>query len=66
MIERKILAARLDTKANKNEVKKVEELNPEDYQDDGYAAMALCRYVKAIYNYMFTVKALAKKGITED
>jgi len=65
-IERKILAARLDTKANAKEIEKVKLLNPEDYQEEGFAAMALCTYVKAVYNFMFTTKELAKKGITED
>jgi hypothetical protein len=44
----------------------VDELDPEDYHEDGPAAMALCRYVKAIYAYMKTTLELAKDGVTEE
>ena len=66
MIERNVLANRLHTKANAKEREKVKELNIADYEEDGRAAVAMCRYVKAIYNYMDTVKLMRKKGITEE
>jgi predicted alpha-1,6-mannanase (GH76 family) len=51
-IERGNLHKRLNTKANTKECEKVKLLDPEDFVEDGHAAVALCRYVKAIYEYM--------------
>ena len=64
MIERNILHKRLDTKANNKEAEKVKLLDSADFEKDGAAAVAMCNYVKAIYNYMYTTQELAKKGIT--
>lgn len=64
MIEKDKLGVRLDTKANAKECEFVQTLDPKDFVEDGPAAVAMCNYVKACYNYMHTTKALAKKGIT--
>lgn len=64
MIERNILHKRLDTKANNKEAEKVKLLDSADFEGDGAAAVAMCNYVKAIYQYMYTTQELAKKGIT--
>lgn len=66
MIEKDKLGVRLDTKANAKECEFVQTLDPKDFVEDGPAAVAMCNYVKACYNYMHTTKALAKKGITQE
>jgi len=60
------LPKRLDTKANKKERAVVdgEDFTPEFYREDGPAAMAMCRWVKAIYNYMDVAKVMMRKGLS--
>jgi len=66
MIEKDKLKDRLDTKANLKECEFVSTLDPKDFVEDGAAAVAMCNYVKACYEYMHTTKALKKKGITQE
>jgi len=60
------LPKRLDTKANAKERAVVdgEDFTPEFYREDGPAAMAMCRWVCAVYKYMDVAKAMLAKGIS--